>query len=104
MSINFHEWLFLRHRGSRWPAVCNTGTSITGYINLVARHFQVILKAIGIIGLSGGASLQLALVQDLINLLTLHLFCFYIYSARCVDGQSPSLCLALKCRRLNRDW
>ena len=57
---------------------------VVEYLKLIGVYFTSIVKLIGCIGMVGGASLQIALFQDMITLFTLHLYCFYIYSARSV--------------------
>lgn len=55
---------------------------ITEYLKLCGRHSQDVLYLIGCFGLVGGLRLQLTITQDLVSVLSLHLYCFYLYSAR----------------------
>ena len=52
------------------------------YLKLAGQHFDVIFGTIAIFGLPGGASLQIALIQDALKIFLLHIYCFYIYSSR----------------------
>lgn len=36
-----------------------------------------------------GLSFALSLLSDMITLLTFHIYCFYVYGARCVDDLTP---------------
>ena len=50
-----------------------------GYLQLLRPVLS--LSAISLAGCLG-ASLQLCLMQDLLSMLTLHIYCFYVYAAR----------------------
>ncbi|XP_067933525.1 phosphatidylinositol N-acetylglucosaminyltransferase subunit Q-like isoform X1 [Watersipora subatra] len=53
-----------------------------GYLKLAGKYFDVISLTIFAIGLPGGASLQVAILQDALKVFLLHMYCFYIYSSR----------------------
>ncbi|KAF6019395.1 PIGQ [Bugula neritina] len=52
------------------------------YLKIAGSYFDRVLMVIGILGLPGGLSLQLALLQDTMNVYFLHIYCFHIYTAR----------------------
>lgn len=56
------------------------------YLRLAGRYFNTIFIAMAILGLPGGASLQLACMQDVFQVFLLHIYCFYIYSCRLFLG------------------
>lgn len=52
-----------------------------GYLQLLR---PILSSALWWIALSGciGLTVQLSLLQDLISMMTLHIYCFYVYAAR----------------------
>jgi hypothetical protein len=63
--------------------------SYSGYLHIL-RPFWT--HAVWCIALSGclGLSVQLSLLQDLLSMMTLHIYCFYVYAARLVLSPSSS--------------
>ena len=57
------------------------GSLLLGYLNVLRPVLGDILWYISLMGCLG-ISMQLCLVQDLISMMTLHIYCFYVYAAR----------------------
>lgn len=52
------------------------------YLRLAGQHFRYTFLTLVTLGLPGGASLQLAFIQDMFKVFFLHIYCFYIYCSR----------------------
>ena len=57
-----------------------------GWLATLQPHFPLIIRAFGFAGFAG-ASMPLSLASDLLSLCTLHIFCFYVASARIYGWQ-----------------
>ena len=55
---------------------------LSGYLQLLTPYMLCTLNYISWSGCLGGISLQLSLAQDLLSMMTLHIYCFYVYAAK----------------------
>ncbi|XP_067671864.1 phosphatidylinositol N-acetylglucosaminyltransferase subunit Q-like [Haliotis asinina] len=62
----------------------------TGYLSLLRPVLGVLLQASSVLGVIG-ASAQLCLIQDIISMMTIHIYCFYVYAARLYSLQVYAL-------------
>ncbi|XP_071107042.1 phosphatidylinositol N-acetylglucosaminyltransferase subunit Q-like [Haliotis cracherodii] len=62
----------------------------TGYLSLLRPVLGVLLRGSSVLGVIG-ASAQLCLVQDVISMMTVHIYCFYVYAARLYSLQVYAL-------------
>ncbi|XP_077980126.1 phosphatidylinositol N-acetylglucosaminyltransferase subunit Q-like [Glandiceps talaboti] len=61
-----------------------------GYLNILRPFMATILWSIGLSGCLG-LSIFLSLVEDFLSMLTLHIYCFYVYAARLYNLQLSGL-------------